>query len=67
MESAHPLKLRAIRGYRLVRVEFGRCALARNTHELGGTEIRTSEIPYGYPFDSILYVSASWTGTTRRS
>jgi hypothetical protein len=49
--------------HRLVGVEFGECAFARGTLELGGTEIRTSEIPYGYSFDSILCVSASWTGT----
>ena len=30
---------------------------------LTGTKIRTSEIPHGYPLDSILCVSVSWTGT----
>jgi hypothetical protein len=30
---------------------------------LAGAKIRTSEIPHGYPLDSILCVSVSWTGT----
>ena len=57
--------LEPLAAHRLVGVESGRCALARGTLEVGGTEIRTSEIPYGYSSDSILCVSASWTGTKR--